>query len=126
VTQGDSGAERAPLAPPPVGQGAPWVRNAPQEALGDWVLHLLLVCVAWLIWIATLYALGLGLFLLARVFRSTGFRARDLLMLLIPFGNFYFLSRAFWRYTSTRRYWSERTDLSPQGFFGPAPVPLAR
>lgn len=108
-----------PPAPPPMGQGASGLQTAQPERLGEWVLHFGLAIATNLVVSLSVYLFGLGFLLAARIFRSTGFRARDLLLLWVPFANAYFVWRALWRFTARSRYWSPRTDLTPHTVFGP-------
>lgn len=104
-----------PLAPPPMGQG-----HEPAEGIAQWMLHLVLAVATYLVVTMSVYLLGLGVVLFARIFRSTGFRARDLLVMLVPLVNAYFAWRAFWRFTARTKYWVPRTDLNEHGIFGPS------
>lgn len=104
-----------PPAPPPMGQG-----DEPVEGVGQWIVHLVLATAAYFVVAFSVYLVGLGLVLLARILRSTGFRARDLLVLAVPFVNAYFVWRALWRFTARSSYWTPRDDLTPNGIVGPA------
>lgn len=51
-----------------------------------------------------------GLFWQARILARTGYRRRDLLLLLVPLVNVIVPTRSLWRYTARDVYWSARSD----------------
>tara|TARA_Y100001970_G_scaffold276849_1_gene380184 strand:+ start:110 stop:1267 length:1158 start_codon:yes stop_codon:yes gene_type:complete len=82
-------------------------------------LHFLRLIFLYLVLSAAVLFFGLGLFFWAAILRSTGGRARDQFLLLIPGVGFYVGTRALWRYTAKNHYWKDRSDLNAHPFFGP-------
>jgi hypothetical protein len=96
-------------------------RPPPPPSFG-WFLHFLVFLVA----VAILYvgiSFVVGLFALPFALRSTGRRARDLLMLLIPLWGTIVLIQTVWRITDRRISWVPRPDLPSRPLFGPAIFP---
>jgi hypothetical protein len=89
-----------------------------QTADNDFLHFVRLLFLYLLLSVAVLF-FGLGLFFWAAILRSTGGRARDQFLLLIPGVGFYVGTRALWRYSAKNHYWEDRSDLNPHPFFGP-------
>ncbi len=121
----------APPVPPPVGQGQPLPPPPPHAtatASGEradprddhpWLVHVMLIVVVNVAVALSLYVFLLGFVWLAYIVRSTGGRARDLWLLLVPIAGNYVMFRHLWRYTAKVPYWRVRDDLEPTRFVGP-------
>ena len=60
------------------------------------------------VWAAGTFVIGW--FWIAHILNRTGYRRRDVLLLLVPIVNVVMLFTALWRYTAKQPYWSPRTD----------------
>jgi len=72
--------------------------------------HLLRMVGAWAAVSLSIYALGAGLFWWAYAFSRSGYRKRDILLLIIPIFGFVVAARVMWRHTARNVYWSRNED----------------
>ena len=97
-----------------------------EKALPDqegWLVHFLLfVVVSAVFYLAILFLIGI--LLLPSVLRTTGRRARDMLMLLIPLWGTIVVIQTTWRLSARRMCWLPRHDLPSRPLFGPAILPV--
>lgn len=96
--------------------------DQPLPTPDNWIPHFLLFAVA----LAALYlacALLVGFVILVVALRTTGRRARDILMILIPVWGEIVVIQTVWRLTAFRMCWLPRQDMPSKPLFGPAILP---